>query len=475
MKFWQFLKCLQVAGMILLLVPGSLTPAGWAAPAPMREMTVGVAVTPSFKSSPEWKSVFKKRLKYASSIFEREFRVKLKQVVFWDWTPAAGNEDMVALLDDLMGRYTLSGQKVDMIIGLTKLSNLSDAMNMKDLHVLGKTRPFSGFMMLRYPNQPLFRVQEETILVHEMGHLFGAVHTDKPDTIMCYYVDRQIPTAFDRVNQQILSVTRDTNFARGMESLPVQAIQELLDTYGRMSEDVRSTDFYYALAHFYLQLGQEEQASHALERLVELEPDNGRALYNLGVLYLNLGQNDDAEKVLKASASKLDIPGQEKRRAAAYDTLGTLYFRKNNMEGAQYAWKKALSLDPDNEDIKMNLAIVQLKRGQVTSAINDLQKALKSHPDDPQILTHLGTGSYIKKDYAVSVDYYQKALQSLQARGGPEKASPGDKTLFVDIYGGLGMNMWQLGKTEEATRYFSAACSLNPSQTCHEKNGKDIL
>ncbi|HTL48902.1 MAG TPA: tetratricopeptide repeat protein [Verrucomicrobiae bacterium] len=438
----------------------------------MREMTVGVAVTPSFKATPDWKGTFKKRLKYASSIFEREFRIKLKEAVFFDWDPPAEAADMSLLLDDLMARYTLGSKKTDMMIGLTRLDDISGSMNLKDLHVLGKTRPFSGFMVLRYPNHPLFRVQEETILVHEMGHLFGAVHTSREDTIMCSYVDRQIPTTFDKKNHDIVSAIRNMNFQRGMESLDPGIIQQLLDTYMDMNSGAQSTDFYYALANFYLQLGQYAEAANALERLVKMEPDNGRAFYNLGVLYLNMGKSDAAEKNLTAAIARLGSAGQQVPKAKAYDALAKIYFRQGNMEGAGYAWTKALALDPDNLDIKVGLAIVQLKSGQVAAAENALQKALKESPNNAQILTHLGTASYMKGDSAGSLQYYQKALKIIQDRKAGGKKDLEDDTLLVDIYGGMGMGLWAAGNREEATKYFSAACAMNPSLVCHQKMGQ---
>ncbi|PIW64162.1 MAG: hypothetical protein COW13_01160 [Candidatus Omnitrophica bacterium CG12_big_fil_rev_8_21_14_0_65_50_5] len=142
------------------------------------------------------------------------------------------------------------------------------------------------------------------------------------------------------------------------------------------------------------------------------------------------------------------------------------------MEGAHYNWNKALGLDPNNLDTKISLAVVQLKRGQITSAQNALQQVLKVDPQNPQALTHLGTVAYVKKDFPGAISSYQNALQLVQSGGGDAETRSKNKALLADIYGGLGMSLWQLGNTQEATKYFSAACGMSPSVACHEKMGK---
>ncbi|MDD5218624.1 MAG: hypothetical protein PHS88_11090, partial [Candidatus Omnitrophica bacterium] len=41
-----------------------------------RVIKVGIAVSPSFKSVPQWEEKFRNRLAYASQIFERTFKIK---------------------------------------------------------------------------------------------------------------------------------------------------------------------------------------------------------------------------------------------------------------------------------------------------------------------------------------------------------------------------------------------------------------
>lgn len=438
----------------------------------MRMLTVGVAVTPSFQKIPAWKDTFKKRLKYASSILEREFKIKLKEVIFWTWEPDP-SYDSRQLLDDLMNRYPLSSKNVDIMIGLSKLEEISGSMNIRDLHVLGRTRPFSGFTLLRYPNNPLFKVQEETVLIHELGHLFGAMHTDNAETIMAPYADRQIPTTFDAANRQIVSMTRAMDFRKGTESLPVEVVQQLLDAYQGMGLSQQSVDFYYALVRFYLKLGQDENALRTLEQLSQMEPEDGQIRYDLGTLYFKTGQWDKAQKELSTAVLQLVGPAAKGLKSRAYNLLGQTHYRAGNMEGAHYNWTKALSLDPQNLDIKINLAVTQLKRGQMTAAVNDLMKALEKSPENPKILSNLGLAAYMAKKPEDAIRYYEKALKVYERkRAEGNKLSQEELYAVAELHAGLGVSYWVLDRKKDAAQFFSTACQVDPTVDCRIRMAK---
>jgi hypothetical protein len=68
------------------------------------------------------------------SILEREFKIKLKEVVFWTWEP---DPAYAAASDDLMSDIR-SAARTWISIGLTKLEEISGSMNIRDLHVLAE-------------------------------------------------------------------------------------------------------------------------------------------------------------------------------------------------------------------------------------------------------------------------------------------------------------------------------------------------
>jgi tetratricopeptide (TPR) repeat protein len=92
-----------------------------------------------------------------------------------------------------------------------------------------------------------------------------------------------------------------------------------------------------------------EQARDLIEKAVKAEPKNAAYLDSLGWVRFKLGQPKEAlEPVLKA-AELSETPD-----ATVYDHLGDIYTALNQMEKAREAWRKSLSLEP-NEQVQKKL------------------------------------------------------------------------------------------------------------------------
>lgn len=443
----------------------------FAKPVELRELTAGVAVTPEFQKDPEWKTKFKKRLRYTSKIFEREFRIKIKNAVFFNWDVPAGETGSRDQIDNLMQNFPLAAKKVDLMIGLTRLENVADAENVRDLHVLGLTRPFSGYVLLRYPGSPLFRIQEEAVLTHELGHLFGATHTKETETIMYPYVGKHIPTAFDGVNRQIVMSVRDMDFRDGTRALNADVVQNLVNSYNRVNIDSQPAEFFYSLANFYLRLGENKKALDAFRQLKQKEPDNGRVLYNLGMLHFLAGEFNEARRELLEALNYLNRTYDKDIRGKALNLLGKLYFRDDNLEAALRSWRMALESDPDNWDIRIDIAVAQIKTGQIAAAEPVLRKALQVRKDDIRILGYLGIAAFYREKYTDALSYFNEALRVTQKKD-HQKSGVDEDFLMAEIYSGMGSSYWALSRRDEAARYFKMACDVDRSVGCDQRLGQ---
>ncbi|MCM8775484.1 MAG: tetratricopeptide repeat protein, partial [Candidatus Omnitrophica bacterium] len=291
--------------IVLILIPSLHFPL-WgqvadAAPPP-RILRVGVAVTKDFKSVSDWKPKFERRLAYASKIFETEFGLRFVVSRYWDWSIPDGQQSTDHLLVDLMRRFPL--KNVDLVIGLSRLTQEVFTPNKNDFDVLGRTQPFSGYLVLRYPETDLYKIQEETILVHELGHLFGAIHTGDPNTIMFPYVGKQIPSTFTKANRDIILLTRDMDFAKGINALDSETIERLLSSYLVFIQYDQPFEFYYALGHFYLRLGQDEEALRTFQAAEKLNQKLAKLYYDIGVVSWRLGKYEDARQALTKAISR---------------------------------------------------------------------------------------------------------------------------------------------------------------------------
>ncbi len=427
---------------------------------PKRELRVAVVVAPSFKSIPNWKSEFERRLGYTSRIFESQFKMKFKAVTFADWPSANEKEGTAGLLEDLRGHFPIDQMgNIDLIIGLTRLTDFPDSQSVRDLHTIGQARPFSGYLVLRYPFNRLFKIQEETALTHEMGHLFGAVHTANRNSIMSPVVERQIPTRFDPDNEQIILLTRNMNFREGVNVLKGGTLQILLNSYMKLIQTEQSGDFYYALGIFYLRLGQTDNTLNAWKKALSLE-DNAQLHYDIGALYAKLGKPQQAIKELGKAVTAFRSSGQRNNEASALGLLGEAYLAEGNLFAASNALRRAVSLQPGNWEMKTNLALVQIKQGQSQEGLSTLLLALKKDWNNAKILSNIGMAYYQMNQYEDAVNYLNRALRN---------AGRGADT--VSLYGILGSIYMKMGNPAEALKNFNAACERNPSVECHKKLG----
>jgi tetratricopeptide (TPR) repeat protein len=458
---------IRIAAFAFLLASVSVHPLGAAT---VREISVGVAVTDNFKRDRHWKAEFERRLAYASKIFESECRVRFRVAAYWSWKPREETGEMGQLIEDLKGQFPL--KDTDVVIGLAQVGPVGDPEKFRDLHTIGIAHPFSGYFLLRYPEVSLFKVQEETVLIHELGHLFGAVHTDRPDTVMSPLVERQIPTVFDPDNREILGLTRAIDFRRGMEALDLNDIRELLEAYLNYATQDQVFEFYYALGLFYVRLGEEENALRVWKEAVRLDDSNPHLHYDLGVLLFKLGDTSEALNELSKAVARFHDPGTQALKASALALMGAVYLQRGDYAAAYHAYSGARVLDPHNPDVQVNLAVVQLRSGQFEEALPALQRGLEREPRNSRILSNLAYGYFQTGRYQKAVDYLKQALdaapqQTLQGNVGPLDASQPS-----EIYKNLGLAHLAMKNYVAAVQSFENSCHLNPTAECRRLLGE---
>ncbi len=375
-------------------------------------------------------------------------------------------------MEDLVSRFPLKDHRdIDVVVGLTRLTDADKIKDIKDFDTLGVARPFSGYMVLRYPPKSLFKVQQETVMTHELGHLFGAIHTNKPDTVMSPIVRYQIPTALDPENKEILAMTRRMDFRLGLESLPSPDVQRLLGSYLKLMTLDQPFDFYYSLGIFYLKLGQSEDAAKAWEKALAIDPENPRIDYDLGILYSRQGKQAEATERLNAAVRKLSHPSLNEMKADALNYLGNAYLQQKALDAAYRAWSGAAALRKNDPGIQANLATVQLMMGKTDEAIRMYQGVLRIQPKNTKALNNLGYAYYIKGNYAAAITQLQQALKAAPAQTvrGPINALDGSQP--SEIHKNLAQVYLKTNDKKKALDHFEASCKLNPAPDCFKSMG----
>ncbi len=151
------------------------------------------------------------------------------------------------------------------------------------------------------------------------------------------------------------------------------------------------------------------RARKIYEENVTMFPSDYRNMLRLGILYAKDKTTlaKSASLLKKASAIADTIPAMWIEMAQVYNKLG-------NERGELDAYKKLITLDPQNLEANKRLGTLLMKSGSITDAMVYLEMANTLSPKDPEIMTLLGMG-YIKtnrpKD-AIDVLVKAKALKA---------------------------------------------------------------
>lgn len=378
----------------------------WSQPA--REIRVVAAVSTGFKSASDWKKDINERIAYANKIFERDYGLHFSVEKFVSWEPSDETRGMPIIVEELKQFPLASGDHV--IIGFHQMSQEMKSEKMEDLETVGTAQFFNGYIAIRDPKMDLSPEQKQTILVHELAHLFGAVHVSGNTCIMFPSLPFAAEDRLDPENRQIILQTKNVDFTKGIESLEPKTLDSLIAIYEKLIRANPHSDFYYQLGDFYRKRGLEARAISIWEEALRYHYDNPRIHYELGVFYYKSGRYDRAVQELGSAIAHYVLDSQKKQKANVLSLLGAAYFEKEHEDQAVYAWLQGLTLDPDNRDLQANLAAAYLKKGDTDRALAELEKLHAKHPDDAVILSNLGTVSMRKKNYEKAVEYYSQAL-----------------------------------------------------------------
>lgn len=161
---------------------------------------------------------------------------------------------------------------------------------------------------------------------------------------------------------------------------------------------------YRQLGLLYRQQGRYSQAIEAMQKSVELEPENIMGRVNLGwTLHLAKRKEEAAESLLQAIY-------QQPFSVPAYNALGIVYLVDGNLTGAVIVHTWATILKPDNEIAYYNLSLA-LHRLQIYNlAIACANRAVTLEPNNPHPLVAAAISYWDKGDKNTAKQIYNKAI-----------------------------------------------------------------
>ncbi len=156
------------------------------------------------------------------------------------------------------------------------------------------------------------------------------------------------------------------------------------------------------LANFLAQQGHSAEAEAEYKAALRLSPQYTIAAINLTDLYRQLGRDKEGESLLRTAIAA------SPRDAAIHRALGLTLTRLKRPDEALAEFKLATELEPDNPQYAYIYAVALHSGGRAEEAMTALTEALKSHPNDRDILSALVAFKRMGGDAAAALNYAQR-------------------------------------------------------------------
>lgn len=185
---------------------------------PVRVVRVKLVADPILRrNEPLWRDTARDLLRAASDYYEERFGIRLVRQATETWRVEGTTASSVTLMKRLKRSYPRAGgsQPHDVVIGLTRQPLNFYRGGRARADRLGNCTEGLGNYIVSHVGEPFTHGDElnhdALALIHEMGHLLGAVHTDDPESVM--HLDFDFRTGFDAPNRAIVMKNRLCPFA----------------------------------------------------------------------------------------------------------------------------------------------------------------------------------------------------------------------------------------------------------------------
>jgi tetratricopeptide (TPR) repeat protein len=238
-----------------------------------------------------------------------------------------------------------------------------------------------------------------------------------------------------------------TNYGR-----PEYATRAIEEYKLALAADPDSKYLNSGLAELYLRTGRVRDAVLAAQEILKTEPNNLEAHKLLGRVYLqslgNVQNGGPSEKVLQlAIAEYTKIVQLQSNDIESRLLLGQLYTLAHDTPHAEEQFKAAQHIDPNSEDVVLNLARLYSDSGDMTHAI----AVLSAVPADDRTA---------KMDYALGMSYDQlkQNKNAIDAYGKAFDMEPDN----LDAERGLAQALLNDNQLSPALKHFEAISTADP-------------
>lgn len=176
-------------------------------------------------------------------------------------------------------------------------------------------------------------------------------------------------------------------------------------------ESSEAQPFYWVnLGNLLKDLQKPQEAEHAYQRALALEPDDPLALYNLGHLYQLYGRWPEAAAIFRQAVTA------QTNFVAGWQKLAAMELRNNRHEQALAAAKQAVRLAPDQAAGWFHLADALGRIERWAESEQALERCLILQPEFPEALNNLGLARKSQGDLEGAAEAFKGALKQAPLR-----------------------------------------------------------
>ena len=255
--------------------------------------------------------------------------------------------------------------------------------------------------------------------------------------------------------------------------------------------DPQNAVAYYNLGNALYNQGNLEEAIASYRQAIEIDPQYAYAYFNLGIALYDQG---DLEGTIASYRRAIELNPQY---AGAYTGLGNALADQGNLEEAIASYRRAIELDPQNARAYFNLGLALRSQGKLEEAIASYRRAIELNPQYVYAYHNLGNALYNQGNLEEAIANYRRALEldpqyahaysglgnALRIQGNLEEAianyrqalnspdRPGSLTsAHAYAYNNWGVALKDQGNLREAIANFQKAVDLDPDYTLAQNN-----
>lgn len=198
----------------------------------------------------------------------------------------------------------------------------------------------------------------------------------------------------DSLYLALAQIRDEANLAPGVTALE-KAIEQV---------ETRDSYYYFELGKAQLKTGNQYRAVQALEKALDLNPDDLAACQVLGELFVQRGESEKAIQRLENCHKNRSFD------AALETTLAVAYGQRGELEKAIALLEYVIQKDPDRISALMNLGTALERKGELRAAEEQYREVIKIQPDS-------GLAHFYLANVLLSAGEVQEAAYHLQMAG----------------------------------------------------------